>query len=81
MHHYQPYVTTHKNLYELRQTMGIADAKIEGNAQAYAINDNKIVLSVEIIIILLIIVVAIALWKLLQSYIKRQVANNSVQNV
>lgn len=60
--------------------MGIADAKVEGHANAYALNDNKITISQEIVIILLIIIVVIAVWKFIQNYIKKQITRNNVQN-
>lgn len=60
--------------------MGIADAKVEGHANAYAVNDNKITISQEIVIVLLIIILLIALWKFIQNYIKKQVVRNNVQN-
>lgn len=61
--------------------MGIADAKVEGQSNAYAINNNKVEISQEIIIILLIIFVLIALWKFLQHYIKKQIVKTNVQTV
>lgn len=72
-------------LQNIKQTieaeMGINDAKIEGNANAYAINDNKITISQEIIIVLLIILVFFGLWKLTRNYIKKEIVSNRVQNV
>lgn len=68
--------------YTLEQLkMGIADAKVEGHANANAINTNKITIDQEIIIILLIIFILVAIFKFLQHYIKKQVVRNSVQNV
>lgn len=61
--------------------MGIADAKVEGHANANAINTNKITIDQEVIIILLIIFVLAVIVKFLQHNIKKQVVRNSVQNV
>lgn len=68
-------------LRNIDQTMGINDAKIEGNANAYAINDDKITISQEVIMVLLIILIVFGLWKLTRNYIKREVISNRVQNV
>lgn len=60
--------------------MGIADTKVDQNNNAYAINDNKLSISFEVVIIILIILIIIGSWKLFQNYIKKQIINNSVQN-
>lgn len=60
--------------------MGIADDKIEGHANAYAVNNNKVEISQEVIIVLLVLIMLVALWKIFQNYIKRQIVANAVQN-
>lgn len=60
--------------------MGIADATVQGQANAYAINDNKVTISLELVIILLIIIILLGLWKFLQNYIKKHTAINAVRN-